>query len=104
MGTLTWLGHASFMLGSDRGKRIYVDPFLSGNPKTPDDEKEPDRVDVISVTHGHVDHVGGAVDLSHRFPEAGVAALGELKSWIGSNGANVGNVPGPNNGGSTALV
>src|SRR5689334_2162232 len=33
VGTLTWLGHASFMLGSDSGKRIYVDPFLKDNPK-----------------------------------------------------------------------
>jgi len=74
LGTLTWLGHAAFMLGSDRGKRIYVDPFLSGNPKTPDDEKEPDRVDAICVTHGHDDHVGDAVELSQRFPEAAVVA------------------------------
>ena len=90
MGSLTWLGHAAFMLGSDRGKRIYVDPFLSDNPKTPDDEKEPDRVDVICVTHGHGDHVGDAVELSQRFPDAEVIALLELKSWLGSKGANVG--------------
>ena len=35
MATLTWLGHATFLLSSDEGKRIYVDPFLTGNPKTP---------------------------------------------------------------------
>ena len=103
MGTLTWLGHASFMLGSDRGKRIYVDPFLSGNPKTPDDEKEPDRVDVICVTHGHGDHVGDAVELSQRFPEADVIAIVELKSWLGSKGANVGDLPGLNKGGTIEL-
>ena len=103
MGTLTWLGHASFMLGSDRGRRIYVDPFLSGNPKTPDDEKEPDRVDVICVTHGHGDHVGDAVELSRRFPAADVIAIVELKSWLGTKGANVGDVPGLNKGGTTAL-
>src|SRR6266576_392273 len=82
------------MVGSDRGKRIYVDPFLSGNPKTPDDEKEPDRVDVICVTHGHDDHVGDAVELSQRFPEAAVIAQVELKGWLGSKGANVGQLPG----------
>jgi L-ascorbate metabolism protein UlaG (beta-lactamase superfamily) len=103
MGTLTWLGHAAFMLGSDRGKRIYVDPFLTGNPKTPDDEKEPDRVDVICVTHGHGDHVGDAVELSQRFPQAEVIAIVELKSWLGEKGANVGSVPGLNKGGSIEL-
>ena len=32
MTTLTWLGHAAFRIDSDRGKRIYIDPFLTGNP------------------------------------------------------------------------
>jgi L-ascorbate metabolism protein UlaG (beta-lactamase superfamily) len=103
MGTLTWLGHAAFMLASDRGRRIYVDPFLSGNPTTPDDEKEPDRVDVICVTHGHGDHVGDAVELSQRFPEADVIAMVELKSWLGSKGANVGDLPGLNKGGTVEI-
>ena len=30
--TLTWLGHASFRLDTAGGKRVYVDPFLNGNP------------------------------------------------------------------------
>jgi L-ascorbate metabolism protein UlaG (beta-lactamase superfamily) len=103
LGTLTWLGHAAFMLGSDRGKRIYVDPFLKNNPKTPDDEKEPDRVDVICVTHGHGDHVGDAVELSQRFPDAEVIAQVELKGWLEQQGASVGPMPGLNKGGSIEL-
>ena len=35
MASLTWLGHSAFVLESDTGKRIYVDPWLSTNPKTP---------------------------------------------------------------------
>src|SRR5215218_11377836 len=56
MASLTWLGHAAFRIESDRGKRIYVDPFLQGNPKTPQNEKNPERVDIIALTHGHSDH------------------------------------------------
>jgi L-ascorbate metabolism protein UlaG (beta-lactamase superfamily) len=103
LGSLTWLGHGTFMVGSDRGKRIYVDPFLSDNPKTPDEEKEPERVDVICVTHGHGDHVGDTVALSQRFPDAHVIAQIELKSWLGSQGANIGELPGLNKGGSTEI-
>lgn len=103
MATLTWLGHAAFLIGSDRGRRIYVDPFLSGNPKTPDDEKKPERVDVICVTHGHGDHVGDAVELSKSFPDAGVVAQVELKDWLGKQGANVGDMPGLNKGGRTEI-
>ena len=40
MATLTWLGHAAFRLESDRGKRVYIDPFLTGNPKTPEAEQD----------------------------------------------------------------
>ena len=43
MATLTWLGHAAFLLESDEGKRIYVDPFLTGNPKTPEARRSPSR-------------------------------------------------------------
>ena len=50
--SLTWLGHASFRLDSPGGKRIYVDPWFD-NPKCPASEKDPDRCDVIAVTHGH---------------------------------------------------
>ena len=41
MATLTWLGHSAFLLVSDRGKRIYVDPLLTGNPKTPETRRRP---------------------------------------------------------------
>ena len=60
--TLTWLGHATFRLDTPAGKRIYVDPFLNGNPKCPESEQTPERVDVIALTHGHGDHVGDTVD------------------------------------------
>jgi len=96
---LTWLGHASFRLDTPDGKRIYVDPFLSSNPKCPDSEKEPERIDVIALTHGHGDHVGDTVELSKKF-EPEIVALVELKGWLGEQGAPVGEMPGPNKGGT----
>src|SRR5213592_4341312 len=95
---VTWLGHASFRLDSPDGKRIYVDPWLS-NPKCPDSEKEPERVDVIALTHGHGDHVGETVELSKKF-EPEIVAMVELKSWLGDQGAKIGELPGPNKGGT----
>lgn len=100
MATLTWLGHAAFRLESDRGKRVYVDPFLTGNPKTPDVERTPERVDVIALTHGHGDHLGDTVELSKRFPDADIVCQVELKKWLRQRGANVGDVPGLNKGGT----
>jgi L-ascorbate metabolism protein UlaG (beta-lactamase superfamily) len=104
MATLTWLGHSAFRLESDRGKRIYVDPWLAGNPKTPEAEKTPDRVDVIAITHGHGDHVGDTVALSQRFPDAEIVCQVELKNWLGRQGANVGGrLPGLNKGGTQRI-
>jgi L-ascorbate metabolism protein UlaG (beta-lactamase superfamily) len=104
MASLTWLGHASFRLDTDSGKRIYVDPWLTGNPKTPDAERQPDRVDVIALTHGHFDHVGDTVELSKRFPAAQIVGLVELKGWLGKQGANVGEqLPGLNKGGTQTV-
>ena len=78
---LTWLGHSTFRFDSPGGKRVYVDPFLTGNPKTPDDEKEPERVDIIAITHGHGDHVGDAVELAKKHGAVVIAPV-ELADWL----------------------
>jgi L-ascorbate metabolism protein UlaG (beta-lactamase superfamily) len=97
--SLTWLGHAAFRLDSGGGKRVYIDPWLD-NPKCPDSEKEPDRCDVIALTHGHADHVGSTVELSKRFGPLPVVAMVELKGWLKQQGAEVDDLPGPNKGGT----
>jgi L-ascorbate metabolism protein UlaG (beta-lactamase superfamily) len=79
--TLTWLGHAAFRIDTPAGKRIYVDPFLTGNPSCPASELEPDRVDAILVTHGHDDHVGDTVRLAQTFACPVIAQV-ELRGWL----------------------
>ena len=82
MGTrLTWLGHAAFRLDTPAGSRIYVDPFLTGNPSCPASELEPERLDAILLTHGHDDHVGDTVRLARSFACPVVAQV-ELRGWI----------------------
>ena len=104
MASLTWLGHASFLLESDEGKKIYVDPWLAGNPKTPEEHKSPANVDIIVVTHGHGDHVGDTVELSKKFPGAQIVAQNELKIWLGAHGAlTEGQLPGGNKGGTQVV-
>ena len=40
--TLTWLGHSAFRIDTSGGRRIYVDPFLNGNPTCPPGEQSPE--------------------------------------------------------------
>src|SRR5437868_4311118 len=98
-GTLTWLGHAAFRVESPGGKRIYVDPFLNGNPKCPENEQKPERVDIIAITHGHDDHVGDTVDLAKQHSPA-VVALVELSMWLNKQGVDEDTLPAPNKGGT----
>jgi L-ascorbate metabolism protein UlaG (beta-lactamase superfamily) len=102
MASLTWLGHATFRLDTDDGKRVYVDPFLSGNPKAPENEKTPERADAIYLTHGHGDHLGDVVELQNRL---GCKVLGivELIGWLSQNGIAEDNLIAFNKGGSVEL-
>jgi L-ascorbate metabolism protein UlaG (beta-lactamase superfamily) len=99
---LTWLGHASFRLDTPGGKRVYIDPWL-GNPKCPESEQEPERIDVIAITHGHGDHVGETVELTKKFEPTAVVAMVELKGWLKSKGAKVDELPGSNKGGTVTV-
>jgi len=79
--TLTWLGHATFRFDTPGGKRVYIDPFLNGNPKCPESELEPERIDVIALTHGHGDHVGDTVELAKKHACTVIAPV-ELADWL----------------------
>src|SRR2546425_931123 len=80
-----WLGQASTKLTTLTGKVIVIDPFLTGNPKTPPQYKNLDalgKVDVILVTHGHGDHTGnlgrtdGQCDAGELARRTGAKVLG----------------------------
>ena len=62
-----WLGHATVRITSVDGKVIVIDPFLRQNPRTPAEYRDLaklGRVDLILVTHGHIDHVDDLPELA----------------------------------------
>jgi L-ascorbate metabolism protein UlaG (beta-lactamase superfamily) len=96
---LTWLGHAAFRLDTEAGTRVYLDPFLTGNPSCPDGEREPERCDLVVLTHGHDDHVGDAIAIAQRF-SCPVVAQVEVRGWLSTQGLEADMGQAPNKGGT----
>lgn len=83
-----WLGQAAFRITTPGGKVIVVDPWLKGNPRTPEKWKNLDelgKVDLILVTHAHIDHFGDAPELAkkHEAKIWGPAGLGSTIATLG---------------------
>ncbi len=97
---VTYLGHAAFKMVSPKGVIIYVDPFISGNPKTPADMKTVEKADLILVTHGHGDHLGDTLSIAEK-TNAKIVVMPELGRYLAKKGAK--NVVGMNKGGTLTV-
>jgi L-ascorbate metabolism protein UlaG (beta-lactamase superfamily) len=99
--SITWLGHATFLLRSPGGKRILLDPWVTGNPSSPESAKKIGELDLILITHGHSDHTADAVSIG-RSSGAQVVAPYEVSVWLGQKGLK--NVTGMNPGGTLKVL
>ena len=98
MPTLTYLGHAAFLLEGD-GKTVAIDPYLSGNPKASHDAAQINPQTIL-LSHAHNDHVGDTVAIAKR-TGAKVIATNELGVWLKSQGVE--GAIGANHGGTVAF-
>ena len=64
--SLTWLGHNSFKLVTRGARTVLLDPWVEGNPACPRELKQFDKIDVMTISHGHGDHMGDAVALGKK--------------------------------------
>jgi len=99
--TYKWLGHATFLFTTPGGKRVLLDPWITGNPMTPESAKKVGEIDLILLSHGHADHTGDAVSLG-RASGAQVVAPYELSLWLQQKGLK--NVTGMNPGGTLRML
>ncbi len=83
--SITWLGHATFLLQTPGGKRILFDPWITGNPASPEAAKKLGAIDLMLITHGHSDHTADAVAIG-RSSGAQVLAPFELSVWLQGKG------------------
>jgi L-ascorbate metabolism protein UlaG (beta-lactamase superfamily) len=85
--TATFHGHACFLLeGGGDGKRVVIDPFLTGNPAAVIGPTGLPKLNAILLSHGHGDHLGDAVALAKR-DQATIVATAELAAFCADQGA-----------------
>ncbi len=99
--SITWFGHATFILKTPGGKRVLLDPWLTDNPSCPEAMKKPPQADLILVSHGHWDHIGDLIS-SARASGAPVVGILELCSWLEQKG--ISNTVHMNKGGTVDLM
>ena len=99
--SITWLGHATFIITTPGGKRIVTDPWLEGNPSCPAGQRRIDKADLILLSHGHSDHSGDIVAVS-RATDAPIIAVHELSLWLEKKGLR--NVQGMGIGGTVTVA
>jgi L-ascorbate metabolism protein UlaG (beta-lactamase superfamily) len=72
---ITWLGHSALKIAGSR--ILYVDPFLTGNPRASMRVGDIDRADVVVVSHDHGDHLGDSFAICQQ-TGATLVALHEI--------------------------
>ena len=87
---LRYFSHSAFQLTTNAGKRILIDPFLTGNPTSP--VKASDiSADYIILTHAHGDHIGDSFDVAKRCNSTFIC-VNELAEYCKSKGFNAHNM------------
>ena len=95
---LTYFGHSTFGLTSTSGQFALVDPWVTTNPRCPENMKKLERLEAIFLTHGHSDHMGDMLALAKQYKPRIVATF-ETYLWLESKKTGAQCLP-ANKGGS----
>jgi L-ascorbate metabolism protein UlaG (beta-lactamase superfamily) len=83
---LTYHGHSAWEIET-AGTRIWIDPFLTDNPRS-DIATDEVTADFIVLSHAHADHLGDTEAIAAR-TGARVIAMNELALYLGAKGLSV---------------
>ena len=96
---LTWYGHSAFRIEA-AGATILIDPYLIGNPSwTGGWEGPAEGVTHVLLTHGHNDHVSGAVEVLKK-SGAQLVANFEICMYLVGQGVDGSKINPGNHGGT----
>jgi L-ascorbate metabolism protein UlaG (beta-lactamase superfamily) len=98
VNSILFTGHSGLLIESN-DKQVAIDPWLDGCPTCPEACKQPAKLDLIILTHGHFDHAGEAAELSKRTGAPIIAAY-ELCALMQREGVSEEKTFGMNKGGT----
>lgn len=83
---IQYLGHACFLVEAKEYK-VIIDPFLKGNPLSNVDPGDI-QVDAVLITHGHIDHIGDAVEIAKNC-DCPIISNAEVTGYLEKTGVAV---------------
>ncbi len=87
---IRYLSHSAFLITTEKGEKILIDPFFTGNPMAPEGVLEI-KPDYIIVTHGHGDHIGDAITIG-KTSCATFICVNELANYFAKKGLKAHNM------------
>ena len=102
---ITWLGHATVYLVTTGGTRILVDAYVDNNPVCPTEWHSKIRtlgIDVILLTHGHIDH---SLDVAALYRDTGarIVCQYDVTEWLTYQDINPDSIEAFNKGGTVRI-
>lgn len=82
---IRFLGVAAYEVVTRAGRRVLLDPFISGNPGAPVTYDSFDKVDLVIVSHAAVDHLGDTEAIARRYG-CPVVCGGEVRAYLKAKG------------------
>ena len=83
--TITYYGHACLLIETG-GKRLLLDPFVSGNPLAQHIDVNSIRCDYVFLTHAHVDHIADVDTVLANNPDAVLVGIWEIHAHFSQKG------------------
>jgi L-ascorbate metabolism protein UlaG (beta-lactamase superfamily) len=99
--SITYAGHSAVFFESEKSV-VAIDPWLNDNPRCPDRLKNPAKLDLIILSHGHSDHAGDVLRLAKACGST-IAATYELACILVNQGVKPDKVLFMNKGGTASF-
>ncbi|MBZ9894367.1 MULTISPECIES: metal-dependent hydrolase [unclassified Mesorhizobium] len=98
--SLKWLGQSGWQITTSKGKVLFIDPWLTGNPLAPVKIEDLPAAGFLLLSHDHADHASDAVAVTKK---TGATLVGQPETMAIYKEKGAPNTLAMNTGGSIDL-